>query len=209
MYFDGSSYLEIPSSPDFVLDTDTPVQITWEMYKTDNRNSPRLFSIAAWPDTELGVSLEQGGSPERVMVWYDGNNFTATNADFAEQVRTYAIVRNSSGVTSIFEDGVRLIRIENTNLGTDSSAQPLLIGCQAPGESVSFFGGYLRNFHIMIGGATIDPESSTCSTTPPDSNSFTKLLLSVADEATALEDQGPSERTVTVHGVTWVSSIAD
>jgi hypothetical protein len=115
-----------------------------------------------------------------------------------------AVVRNSSGVETIFLNGVR----STTGAVTDSknyNGPSKTIGHWQAG---TYFPGNLASIRAVVGSALYDPSQSTITVPsfPLSSVTNTKLLLLAASSATLLTD-GSGVQTVTNNNTsTWSSS---
>ena len=167
---ENPKFLMLSGSADWAFGTG-PYTIEWFQYQTDTRSFPRVFSIGAYATSNISVacSLEGGG----VYAWRVGRSYI-TGTVISPQRNTwnhFAIVRDSSNTTRVYQNGYMIASGADSSNITDSST-PLYIGVENGGaDPDTQFGGYITNFRIVKGTAVYSGTavSPTRNFTVPDS----------------------------------------
>jgi hypothetical protein len=197
--FNGTSdYLTVSGDDSWAFGTGA-FTIEWFQFQTDNNPFPRIFATAT---DSIGCSIESG----TLYTWLNGQpNISASVTPYKSGWHHFALVRNSSGIVTIYKDGISLGSGSHTANIIDNIST-LFIGVQEfPPEFNTWFGGYLTNIRIVKGLAVytgdFDVPTSTLTLTAGanpygGSNTvaipagFTKLLLVGIPPPTIAVDPG-------------------
>lgn len=197
LYFDGSSNIVLNGSNDWAVGTGD-FTVEWFQYQLSSGECcSRVFAVQPWPDTQIGVSVEESGN--NFYAWIGGEGYGAGMSSVINTWNHMAITRQS-GTLRLFKDGMEL---NSHGISEDvlDNSNPLYIGSTSDGN---YFKGYITNFNFVNGTAlyTGDYVAPT-STISPDAN--TKLLLLASSEDEMLKDSSSLNKTLTNNGVTWSS----
>lgn len=194
LYFDGSSNIYLNGSNDWAVGTGD-FTVEWFQYQENGSSYPRIFAVQPWPDTQIGVSIEQDG--DNFYAWIGGEGHGNSISDYINQWCHIAITRES-GTLRLFKDGTELNSFSVAADVTDNSNE-LYIGSTSEGD---YFTGYITNFNFVKGTA-LYTGNFTPPTSPITASANTKLLLLASSEEEKFKDSSSSNKSVTNNGVTW------
>jgi hypothetical protein len=179
MYFNGSSYLTLPDSPEWYFGSDGMTIDTWIKYDTTNKNhvicrqwqdSTHLMVLQLDVRTSGGVGLQFNYVYGSTIIGFQQGSLSGWNPDTWYHV---AIVRNGNTFT-LYRNGVSLASDSYAGSLTDIAA-PLSIG-DATGSSSNMFQGYIDDFRISKGIARYTSNFT------PEQYSYDNTLLTIWDE---------------------------
>ena len=154
-----SSYYIVPQDPLTAFDipavnyTPTPegeYTIEWFMKMTDDINSPRLFSIGAYPSAEHAVSIESD------TFYYWVNGYMASSFPLTSYLGqwVWVVISRTFDAIEIYINGIRMYS-DYINTAIPASGNNLVIGSEmvTPGTPVSGtnYNGLLSNFRWTVG----------------------------------------------------------
>lgn len=199
IFFDGSTYLQVPASSDWTINTDD-FTVEWFLNQTNASSFPRVFQFGTYPTTSFGVSIEGG----TIYVWMNGGIATSTSITYNAWHHT-ALTR-SGGIMRLFIDGV--MQTEEPESGNiDPSGIPMTIGADPGDVSATMLDGNFTNFNYVVGTA-LYTSNFTPPTAPISASAGTKLLLLATNAGGVLTDSSTYNRTVSVEqgSVSWQSN---
>ena len=197
LYFDGSSNIYLAGSGDWATGT-SDFTVEWFQYQLSSGECcSRVFAVQPWPDTQIGVSVEEGGN--NFYAWIGGEGYGAGISSVINTWNHMAITRQS-GTLRLFKDGMEV----NSHVISEDvldNSNPLYIGSTSDGN---YFTGYITNFNFVSGTALYTGDY-VVPTSPISPDANTKLLLLASSEDEMLKDSSALNKTVTNNGVTWSS----
>jgi len=197
LYFDGSSNIVLAGSGDWATGT-SDFTVEWFQYQLSSGECcSRIFAVQPWPDTQIGVSVEEGGN--NFYAWIGGEGYGAGIPSVINTWNHMAITRQS-GTLRLFKDGIEV----NSHVISEDvldNSNPLYIGSTSDGN---YFTGYITNFNFVSGTALYTGDY-VVPTSPISPDANTKLLLLASSEDEMLKDSSALNKTVTNNGVTWSS----
>jgi len=196
LYFNGSSNIRLAGSDDWAVGTGD-FTVEWFQYQENGGSYPRIFAVQPWPDTQIGVSVEEDG--DNYYAWIGGEGYGTSISNYLNQWIHCAITRES-GTLYIFKDGDLSFSTTSSEDITDNT-NLLYIGSTSDGD---YFTGHITNFHFVKGTA-LYTSNFTPPTSPITPVSNTKLLLLTSSEDTAFDDSSALNKSVTNNGALWSS----
>lgn len=195
LYFDGSSNIVLAGSGDWATGT-SDFTVEWFQYQLSSGECcSRIFAVQPWPDTQIGVSVEEGGN--NFYAWIGGEGYGAGIPSVINTWNHMAITRQS-GTLRLFKDGMEV----NSHVIAEDvldNSNPLYIGSTSDGN---YFTGYITNFNF-VGGTALYTGDYIVPTSPISPNANTKLLLLASSQDEMLKDSSSLNKSVTNNGVTW------
>jgi hypothetical protein len=171
--------------------------IEWFQYQTDSNAFPRIFSMGTYPSATIGVSIESNS----FYFWEGGSaRYISSISNYKNHWEHFAITR--SGTTMrVFREGT-LIGSRTSTYNFNDSSNTLRIGNESNVSSGAAYGGFLTNFHWVVGVAKY-----TSAFTPPLSPipalPESEILLLATDEANVSTNSAPHGHAPTNNVVTW------
>lgn len=197
LYFNGSSNIYLAGSGDWATGT-SDFTVEWFQYQLSSGECcSRIFAVQPWPDTQIGVSVEESGN--NFYAWIGGEGYGAGIPSVINTWNHMAITRQS-GTLRLFKDGMEV----NSHIIAEDvldNSNPLYIGSTSDGN---YFTGYITNFNFVSGTALYTGDY-VVPTSPISPDANTKLLLLASSEDEMLKDSSALNKTVTNNGVTWSS----
>lgn len=175
-YFGGTGdYLTIGSSAPMTFGTSAFTIEAWvyTAEKTVSVGASRTIIGNSGNGYTMQLYIDSGNG--RLIFGNTGSYNLQGSSNIANSAWNHVvIVRNGSGTTSLYVNGVR--EGSNTN-GTNYSSSTIYIGAFDPGNG--FWNGYISGLCITNGSALYDPSLTTISvpTAPPTAGTNTALLL--------------------------------
>lgn len=197
LYFNGSSNIYLAGSGDWATGT-SDFTVEWFQYQLSSGECcSRIFAVQPWPDTQIGVSVEESGN--NFYAWIGGEGYGAGIPSVINTWNHMAITRQS-GTLRLFKDG---LEVNSHVIAEDvlDNSNPLYIGSTSDGN---YFTGYITNFNFVSGTALYTGDY-VVPTSPISPDANTKLLLLASSEDEMLKDSSALNKTVTNNGVTWSS----
>lgn len=185
--------------------------VEWWQYQIAQPSFSRVFEVEAWPNTEIGVSIESNG---KFYLWLDalGNGPAVANSGsiVAPYINTwthFAVVRESGSFLQIFQNGnpIKTI-IDPTNVyliaNINNTTSPLVIGSEADGVVATRFSGSITNFRF-VNGYALYSGSFAAAYTPFPTLGTTLLLNADSAQAPYIYDNSGYNNIVTQNSVSW------
>lgn len=195
LYFDGSSNIVLDGSNDWAVGTGDFTVEWFQHQKSSGEPYSRIFAVEPWPNTQIGVSVEESGND--FYAWIGGEGHGDNISNYLNKWCHMAITRQS-GTLKIFKDGEEINSFVITADVLDNS-NPLYIGSTSDGN---YFKGYITNFNFVKGTALYTGDY-VVPTSPVNPDANTKLLLLASSEDEMLKDSSALNKTVTNNGVAW------
>jgi hypothetical protein len=145
-----NSYLDFAADPSWALGTND-FTIEWFQKQTTPTGFQRVFTIDDYPDTDIGVSIENG----IFYYWVFSNTYIGQSIAPVYLWKHFALVR-INGVTKLYIDGQFNGLVGNTDDFTNTT-DPLTIGNEnlsnrtGQAGSTGAFRGYITNFRWVKG----------------------------------------------------------
>lgn len=197
--YTSNQYLRTPGSVDFAPGTGN-FTIEWFQYLTTVGSYPRVFSVGAYPNCSVGVSIEGG----TLYVWLaSAYRLSVSLTSYTNVWIHFAIVRNGTSLV-LYRNGTSIASTTNSSNITNSSSQ-LNIGSEGTTTTDASYGGYLSNFRWT--NSAVYTSNFTKPTAPLAPLPDTKLLLRFSSAGSLLTDSSGTGKTVTnVNSVSWINS---
>lgn len=158
---DSSSFL--PGTNDFTVE--------WWQYQTSlgAGTYPRAWAIGPWPNTALGVSIENG----QFLMWVNTSYLTPTISlsNLLNQWVHFAVVRSGSSI-NVFQQGQIIGNYTDSSDINDISQQLSIGGAGGPYENTTRFPGLITNFKFVIGEVLYTEEFDPLTQTLPNNQLY-------------------------------------
>ena len=208
LYFNGSLNARLVVDNDIDLRMRTgDFTIEWFQRMSPSSGTSlaqRVFSMGSYPDTTIGVSIED--TPHTFMWWYDNGPVQRIvgNCALNSNWNHYAVSRSGT-TTRFFENGEQLGSDFTDPTDYNDRENSLCIGNELADLTYTPFNGYISNFRWIKGTALYTGNFSVPSA-PLTAVSNTKLLLLAQTNDTAVIDSSGLDKVVVQNGVTWAIS---
>lgn len=162
---------------------------------------PRIFSIGEYPNTVLGLSIEDG----QTLLWIEGQYYTIAN-HVDENWQHFVIMRSGNTFYAFVNGGM----IWNTTRSVSLGAGALTIGAEAPDKLTTTMRGCVAGFHIAK-IALYDPMEEVDTFTEPSAlMELTTLLLTSSDDSGVstlpFDNSGLGLVTHSLEGCSWLEA---
>jgi hypothetical protein len=190
----SSGYLTVANFAGLQLGTGN-FTIEFFLFQTGSILYPRVFSMGAFPNATIGVSIEGG----TFYFWIGGGARDFGSVNLFNAWNHVAIVRSGTTV-SVYINGTALATTFTSAYNFNDTTNVLRIGADGnnPAANTSL-SGRITNFR-WVKGTAVYTANFTRPSAPLTAISGTELLLLVSSADTFLVDSSPNNRTVTNNG---------
>jgi Concanavalin A-like lectin/glucanases superfamily len=208
LFFNASAnvHLKVDNDVDFRMRTGD-FTIEWFQRIGSSANGfPRIFSIGSYPNTSIGVSIED--TSHIFIYWSNTTQVVVGNCNPTLNANgwTHFAISRSGTTTRFFENGSQLGADYYDPHDYNDRGNSLFIGNQDVNSGIDApFFGYITNFRWTKGTA-LYTSGFTVPSVPLAVEPNTKLLLLAQTNDTAITDSSGLDKVVVLNGVTWANS---
>lgn len=190
-------YVQFAGSEDWALGTGD-FTIEWWQWLLPGSQFPRPFSVGSYPSASVAVSIENG----TFYYWANGGVITGVSLTNYENQWVHFALGRQSGVTRIFQNGVLIQTVSESNNITNNSTA-LTIGNETTVTETAGFLGYITNFR-WTKGINVYVNNFVPTNVPLTAGANTKLLLLAETNAGAVMDTS-GNHTVAGTDIGWAA----
>lgn len=194
---DRTYYVQFAGSEDWALGTGD-FTIEWWQWLLPGSQFPRPFSVGSYPSASVAVSIENG----TFYYWANGGVITGVSLTNYENQWVHFALGRQSGVTRIFQNGVLIQTVSESNNITNSSTA-LTIGNETTVTETAGFLGYITNFR-WTKGINVYVTNFVPTNVPLTAGANTRLLLLAETNLGVVVDTS-GNHAVTSTNIGWLS----